>query len=308
MIYDLIVVGAGPAGLTAAIYGARAGLSVLVVEKAAPGGQITITPNVENYPGYESISGFELSQKMFNQIELLGVQSVFDEVVGFDFSQEIKVVKTLSGAYQAKSIILALGAKERKLGLPNEDKLLGHGVSYCATCDGAFFKNKQVAIVGGGNTAFDDCIYLSGVASKVFLIHRSSTFKAEERMVNMAKQIAQTTGKIEFVLNSAVSAICGNEKLESITVKNLENGTEQQMQLGGLFIAIGRIPQTELLKGIVDLTPDGYIITNSQMQTNIKGVFAAGDVCDKTVRQIVTATADGAMAAISAHQFVRGLS
>lgn len=306
MLYDLIIVGGGPAGLTSAIYGLRAGLSVLMIEKAGPGGQIAITPHVENYPGYVSVGGFELSMKMFEQAEVLGVKVVFDEVVKYDLAGEVKSVLTSNDKYKAKSVILALGAKERELGLENEHKLIGHGISYCATCDGAFFKNKDVAIVGGGNTSFDDCIYLSGVAKKVYLIHRNNSFRAEERLVNRVKQIAEQKGNIEFVLFNEVKEIVGQDKVDAIVLENNQTKEKKKLPVDALFIAIGRIPQTEQLKGIVDLTPDGYIITDEKMQTNVKGVFSAGDVRDKTLRQIVTATSDGAMAAISAHQFVRG--
>ena len=306
MVYDLIIVGGGPAGLTSAIYGLRAGLTVLLLEKAAPGGQIAITPNVENYPGYVSINGFELSSKMYEQASILGLESIFDDVVKYDLKDEIKTVYGLSGEYQAKTVILALGAKERELELENEKRLVGRGVSYCATCDGAFFKGKEVAIVGGGNTSFDDCIYLSGVAKKVYLIHRKDTFRAEERLVNRVKEIAEEKENIEFVLNATVEKITGDDKVSAITVKNVLTNQETVLPVEALFVAIGRKPDTESLKGMIELTYDGYILTNEKMETSIKGVYAAGDIREKTLRQIVTATSDGAMAAISAHQYVRG--
>lgn len=305
MKYDLIIVGGGPAGLTSAIYGLRAGLSVLLIEKAAPGGQIVLTPNVENYPGYISINGFELSTKMFEQAEMLGLETIFDDVLKYDLTGETKKIYTSQNIYEAKSVILALGAKERELNIDNEKKFIGRGISYCATCDGAFFKNKDVAIVGGGNTSFDDCIYLSGVARKVYLIHRSDLFKAEEKLVNRVKQIANEKGNIEFVLFNEVKQIIGKDKVEAIVVENNKTKEQKQLEVSALFVAIGRLPQTQELKGVVNLTHDGYIITDEKMQTNVNGVFGAGDVRDKTLRQIVTATSDGAMAAISAHQFVR---
>lgn len=306
MTYDLIIIGGGPAGLTSAIYGLRAGLSVLLIEKAAPGGQIAMTPNVENYPGYVSINGFELSSKMFEQAEKLGLETVFDEVTKYELSGEIKKIHTLQKVYTSKSVILALGAKERELGLENEKKLIGRGISYCATCDGAFFKGKEVAIVGGGNTSFDDCIYLSGVAKKVYLIHRNGSFRAEERLVNKVKQIASEKGNVEFVLFNEVKEIIGQDKVTSVVVENNQTKERKTLNVEALFIAVGRIPQTENLKGVVELTHDGYIMADDKMQTSVSGVFVAGDVRDKTLRQIVTATSDGAMAAISAHQFVRG--
>lgn len=306
MTYDLIIVGGGPAGLTSAIYGLRAGLSVLLIEKASPGGQIAMTPNVENYPGYISINGYELSSKMFEQTEKLGLETVFDEVTKYELSGEIKKIHTLQKVYTSKSVILALGAKERELGLENEKKLIGRGISYCATCDGAFFKGKEVAIVGGGNTSFDDCIYLSGVAKKVYLIHRNGSFRAEERLVNKVKQIASEKGNVEFVLFNEVKEIIGQDKVTSVVVENNQTKQRKTLNVEALFIAVGRIPQTENLKGVVELTHDGYIMADDKMQTSVSGVFVAGDVRDKTLRQIVTATSDGAMAAISAHQFVRG--
>lgn len=307
MIYDLIIVGGGPAGLTSAIYGLRAGLSVMLIEKAAPGGQIAITPNVENYPGYLSINGFELSSKMYEQASELGLESVFDEVVKFDFDGDVKKVVGTGKTYEAKSIILALGAKERKLGLEMEEKFIGRGISYCANCDGAFFKGKDVAIVGGGNTSFDDCIYLSGVAGSVKLIHRSENFKAEEKLVNHAKDIANKQGNIDFVLNSEVKAINGTDKVESITVYNNVTGESNEISVSALFIAIGRKPDTANLRGVIELTKDGYIKTSEKMKTSVDGVFAAGDIREKDLRQIVTATSDGAIAAVSAHQYVRSM-
>ncbi|MGI5841793.1 MAG: thioredoxin-disulfide reductase [Christensenellales bacterium] len=309
MIYDLIIVGGGPAGLTSAIYALRAGLTVLLIEKAAPGGQIAITPNVENYPGYLSISGYELSMKIYAQAEELGLETIFDEIVKYELQSQIKVLHGLGNTYQAKSVILALGAKERQLELENEERLIGRGISYCATCDGAFFKGKTVAVVGGGNTSFDDCIYLSGVAKEIYLIHRKDTFRAEERLVSRVMAHVKENnpnGNINLVLNSAVVKINGDDKVSSIEVENLLTKERKTLDVSALFIAIGRKPDTVKLQGQVDLTPDGYIKTNEKMQTSVKGVFAAGDIRDKEVRQIVTATSDGAMAALSAHSFVRG--
>ncbi len=308
MLYDLIIVGGGPAGLTSAIYALRAGLSVLLIEKAAPGGQIAITPKVENYPGHVSIAGYELSSIMFEQASKLGLESVFDEIVKFDLQSSTKTLTGLEKTYKAKTVILALGAKERHLELENEQELIGKGVSYCANCDGAFYKDKTVVVVGGGNTAVEDSIYLSGVAKKVFLVHRSETFRAEETLVKQlrAYENTQTGGNVELVLNTVVKALNGTEQLQSLTLENVKTGNQTNLKTHGIFIAIGRKPDTSNLKGVLNLTPDGYIKTNEKMQTNIQGVFAAGDICDKSVRQIVTATSDGAMAAISAHQYVRG--
>lgn len=309
MKYDLIIVGGGPAGLTSAIYALRAGLSVLMVEKAAPGGQIAITPSVENYPGYISITGYELSSVMYNQATQLGLETVFDEIVKFELEGQEKVLQGLEKTYTAKTVILALGAKERHLGLENEEKFIGSGVSYCANCDGAFFKGKTVVIVGAGNTGVEDSIYLSGVASQVFLVHRSQKFRAEERLVEQLKNYTKEKnekGNVEFVLDTVVTALNGSDKLESVTLENVLTKEKTIFETDGIFIAVGRNPETQLLKGVLNLTEDGYIITDEKMQTNLKGVYAAGDVRDKTLRQIVTATSDGAMAAISAHQYVRG--
>lgn len=307
--YDLIIVGGGPAGLTGAIYALRAGLSVLLIEKAAPGGQIAITPTVENYPGHLTIEGFQLSSIMYNQATELGLESVFDEIVKFDIEGEEKVLHGLEKTYLAKTVILALGAKEKKIGLENEDRFIGGGVSYCANCDGAFFKGKTVVVVGAGNTGVEDSIYLSGVAKKVYLVHRSQKFRAEERLVSQLKNYTKEKredGNVEFVLDTVVTALNGQHSLESVTLENVVTGEKKTLETDGIFIAIGRTPETDGLKGVINLTNDGYILTDEKMHTNIKGVYAAGDVRDKTLRQIVTATSDGAMAAISAHQYVRG--
>lgn len=307
MKYDLIIVGGGPAGLTSAIYALRAGLSVLLIEKASPGGQIAITPNVENYPGHVSISGYELSSVMFNQAINLGLEAVFDEIVKFDLENKEKVLHGLEKTYTAKTVILAHGAKERHLGLENEERFIGKGVSYCANCDGAFFKGKVVVVVGAGNTAVEDSIYLSGVAKKVFLVHRSQKFRAEEGLLNQLKNYSvEKGGNVEFVLDTVVTALNGKDKLENLTLENVITKQKSTLETDGIFIAIGRIPETQALKEILTLTQDGYIITDEKMQTNLKGVYSAGDIRDKTLRQIVTATSDGAMAAISAHQHIRG--
>jgi thioredoxin reductase (NADPH) len=279
----------------------------MLIEKAAPGGQVAITPNVENYPGHASISGFELSSVMFEQATKLGLVSVFDEIVEFDLEGEEKALKGLENTYTSKTVILALGAKERHLELENEEKLIGKGVSYCAYCDGTFFKNKTVVVVGGGNTAVEDSIYLSGIANKVYLVHRSEQFRAEETLVKQLKSYeTANNGNVEFILNSAVKNINGNQKLESVVVENSLTGKKTEIETDGIFIAVGRKPDTQSLKGIINLTNQGYIIADDKMQTNIRGVYAAGDIREKAIRQIVTATSDGAMAAISAHQCVRG--
>lgn len=307
MVYDLIIIGGGPAGLTAGIYALRAGLKTLLIERLAPGGQMTITSKVENYPGFESITGPELSNLMFEQAVKLGLEVEFSDVLEYHLDGEIKKIKTYTGEREAKTVILALGASAKQLAVENEKKFIGRGISYCATCDGNFFKGKKVAVVGGGNTSLEDCIYLSGIAEKIYLIHRRSTFNGENKSVEIVESLAQGENpKIEKILNSTVKKLLGDTKLEGIIVEDKITGQERQLDVEGLFVAIGRKPDTELLKDIINLDENGYIVTNEKLETNIKGIFAAGDVRQKRVRQIVTATSDGAISALSAHEFIRG--
>ena len=297
-MYDVIILGAGPAGLTAGIYAARGGLNAVIVESKAVGGQAALTAEIENYPGFESVSGFELVSLIQAQCERLGVAFVYDNPVNVSLDGNIKSVETAySGVLEARAVIIATGAMPRTLGLPRESALMGGGVSYCATCDGAFFKGKAVAVVGGGNTAAEDALYLEKFASSVTLIHRRDALRADAILAN---RIAESTVKVAW--DSVVTQLNGENKLSSVTLKNVKTGELSDLPVSGLFVAVGQTPATEGLKGVE--LDGGYIVTDEEMRTSLPGVFAAGDVRKKTLRQVVTATADGAIAAESAIKFL----
>lgn len=289
-MYDLLILGAGPSGLTAGIYAARGGLKTAIIEKTSFGGQLALTSEIENYPGFENISGFELAYKMQQQAEKLGVEFIYEEITNLDIVGDVKSVKTQGNKYDAKAIIIAMGASPRLLGLDKEKALLGAGVSYCATCDGAFFRGKDVAVIGGGNTAVEDAIYLSKFCNKVYIVHRRNEFRATKA------EIKKMTAKqnVELVLSSVVSDIFGESKVEGIEVTTGEQ--KKRIDVSGVFVAIGRTPNTTLINGI-DLTDNGYIVVDRLQRTSEKGVYAVGDIVDKSLRQVVTACADGAVAA-----------
>ncbi len=299
MEYDIIIIGAGPAGLTSAIYAKRAGKSVLVLEAKAYGGQIINTLDIENYPGEEHISGFDFATKIYNQAKNLGADIKFEKVVDInDLGQEKEIITT-KNTYKANAVIIATGSENRKLDLPNEDELVGKGISYCATCDGNFYRKKTVAVVGGGNTALEDAIYLCDLAEKVYLIHRRDEFRGEESTVERLKQ----KSNIEFIYNSNVTKLNANDKLESIEVTN-KDGSIKTVEVDGLFVAIGRIPENQNFAKIIDLDETGYIISNENCHTNAEGIFVAGDNRVKELRQLVTATSDGAIAAVEAVKYL----
>lgn len=305
--YDVIIIGCGPAGMSAGIYAKRAGLNVVILEKGAIGGQISITDNVANYPGFASINGAELSQKMFEQVQQNEIDVEFCEVTGVDFSGKIKQVVADGVTYFAPAVILSMGAKARKMDALNEDKFCGKGVSYCAVCDGGFYKNKTVALVGGGNTALEDIIYLSNLAAKIYHIHRRDEFRAENAVVAEYNGIKkQSDDKIEQYLGYTVKSVNGENKVLSLTIKNVNDNSEKTLDVDGVFVAVGRVPQTDFLGDAVELS-DGYIVVDDKMQTNVEGVFAAGDVCKKSLRQIVTATSDGAVAGTNANVYIKQL-
>ena len=289
-MYDMIVIGAGPAGLTAALYALRANKKVLVFEKNTYGGQIINTGVIENYPGVKDITGFDFATNLYQQVTDLGGEVKIEEVIKID---KDKNVFTNKGEYKAKSIIIATGVKRRKLNLPNEERLVGSGVSYCAICDGGFYKNKVVAVNGGGNTAIEDALYLSNVASKVYLIHRRDEFRAEEKRVDELK----AKDNVEFVLNSTITSINGDAKLESIDVDT--NGKSRNIAIDGLFIAIGQVPSNEAFEGVIELE-NGYIKSSDGVHTNVEGIYVAGDTRVKELRQLTTAVGDGALAASTA--------
>ncbi len=294
-MYDVIILGAGPAGLTAGIYAARGGLKTVIVESKAVGGQAALTAEIENYPGFKNISGFELTSLMQSQCENLGVEFVYDIPSELDLQSDVKTVKTAySGTLEGKTVIIATGALPRTLGVERENAFIGGGVSYCATCDGAFFKGKPVAVVGGGNTAVEDALYLKNFASEVYLIHRRDALRASAVLSDKIK-----SSDVKILWDTVVTELVGDNKLQAVLVKNVKTGETERVDCNGLFVAVGQKPASEGLTG-VELDQNGYVITDDAMRTNLQGVFAAGDIRKKTLRQVVTATADGAIAAESA--------
>ena len=301
--YDIIVVGGGPAGMTAAIYARRAGKSVLVLEAVSCGGQILNTPDIENYPVEAHISGFDFSQKVYEQARGLGAEFRFEKAVEIRDGVEEKTVVTAKGEYRAKAVILATGSMSRKLGLKDEDRLVGRGVSYCATCDGNFYRNKTVAVVGGGNTALEDALYLADIAQKVYLIHRRDSFRGEEVNAERLKQ----RENVEFVYNANVTRLIAEKRLKAIEVTDKRTGEMRIIDLNGLFIAVGRVPENNNFANLLKLDASGYAEAGEDCHTATPGLFVAGDNRAKLLRQLVTATADGAMAATEAVKYVNGL-
>jgi len=301
-MYDIVIIGGGPAGLTAAIYAKRASKSVLVIEAKACGGQIINTPDIENYPVAAHISGYDFATKIYDQAIELGAEVVFEKAVNINDNGAEKEVVTTSGSYSCRAVILATGSENRKLGVDGEDALVGRGVSYCATCDGAFYRNKTVAVVGGGNTALEDALYLSDIANKVYLIHRRDSFRGEEATVNALKE----RENVEFVLSSKVTKLSASKRLESIEVTNTDGNTST-LDVSGLFVAVGRIPENQNFGAVVALDEAGYVIAGEDCLTGTKGIFVAGDNRTKSVRQLVTATADGAVSATEAVKYLNSL-
>ena len=297
-MYDVVVIGAGPSGLSAAIYLARANKKVLVLEAKSYGGQIINTLKIDNYPACEGISGFDFATNIYNQAINLGAEIKFEKVNAI----EGKKVITSKNTYESKAIILALGAKDRKLNIENEDNLIGHGVSYCATCDGAFYKNKDVLVVGGGNTAVEDALYLCDISNKVYIVLRRDEFRADESKVLELKN----KKNIEIIYNSKVKSLNGNEKLNSVTIIN-NNEELKEIDVSGIFIAIGKDPESELLKGLIDMDEYGYVKASEDCHTNVDGIFVCGDLRSKKLRQLVTATSDGAIAASEAIKYLKSV-
>lgn len=291
-MYDIIIIGAGPAGLTSALYALRANKKVLILEARTYGGQIINASKIENYPGIPDISGFDFATNLYDQVKNNGGEINFETVLRVG---ENKEVITNKNKYQAKAVILATGAEKRKLNLPNEEKFVGRGISYCATCDGNFFKNKIVAVNGGGNTALEDAIYLSNLASKVYIIHRRQEFRGEDRYVDKLNK----KENIKFILDSNIVNLNGNDKLESIDIKD-NNGKVTSLNIDGLFIAIGQSPRNEIFSNVVDLNKYGYIESTDGVHTKTPGIYVAGDTRVKELRQLATAVGDGALAATTA--------
>ena len=297
-MFDIIIAGAGPAGMSAAIYGLRAGKTVLLLEEKSYGGQIINTPEVENYPGIKSVSGFEFATNLFEQVKALGAEIIYERVEQIRDEDNLKKVITNKNIYEAKSVILATGAKNRPLGIAGEEDFVGKGVSYCATCDGMFFRGKNVAVVGGGNTALEDAGFLANYCSRVYLIHRRDSFRGEESLVKKLKEKDNVT----FVLNSNVSAIIGKDRVEGITVKNTVDNSLKDIEVSGLFVAIGQMPDNNIFKDVVRLDEKGYIVAGEDCVTVTSGIYAAGDCRTKDVRQLATAAADGAVAGLKASE------
>ena len=298
-MYDIIIIGAGPAGLTAAIYARRAAKNVLVLEAKSYGGQIINTLDIENYPAYSHISGFDFATKLYEQAIGLGSEIKFEKVIEIKDNDSEKEVLTNNNIYKTKTIIIATGTENRKLGLENEDDLIGKGISYCATCDGAFYKNKVVAVVGGGNTALEDALYLTDIAKVVYLIHRRDEFRGEDTTVSLLKK----KDNIKFIYNSNVTKLNADDKLVSIEVTN-NNGDIKTISVDGLFVAVGRIPENENFRKLINLDNNGYVIATENCHTNIDGIYVAGDNRVKEIRQLVTATSDGAIAASEAIKYI----
>lgn len=298
-MYDIIIIGAGPAGLTAAIYARRAMKKVLLLEAKTYGGQIINTLEIENYPAAAHISGVDFATKAFQQAKDLGAEIIYEKVVNINDHGSQKEIITIRNTYLAKAVIIATGSENRCLGLPNEAELVGKGVSYCATCDGAFYRGKTVAVVGGGNAAIEDALYLTDLAAKVYLIHRRSELNGEEVTIAHLKQ----KNNIEFIYNSNVTQLNADQRLDSIEITHNDN-TKETLAVAGLFIAVGRIPENQNFAKLIQLDQFGYIQAGEDCRTNIPGIFAAGDNRVKALRQLVTATSDGAVAATHAIQYL----
>ena len=292
-IYDILIVGGGPAGYTSALYAARAGLDAVVLEKLAPGGQMALSHQIDNYPGFvEGIDGFSLAQQMQQGAERFGAQTVMTEVHSLDLTGDIKTAHASDGDYLGRTVILATGANPRPLGVPQERELVGRGVSYCAACDGMFFRNRTVVVVGGGNSAAADAKLLSRVAKQVIIIHRRDTMRAEQ----IDQQALKEADNVQFLWNSVVTELLHEDRITGVRVRNVESGQETVVPCDGVFVSIGRKPATELLGGQITLDRNGYIDAGESLETNVPGVYAVGDVRRKDLRQVVTAVSDGAAA------------
>lgn len=297
---DIIIIGGGPAALTAALYAGRAGLDALMLEKQYEGGQIVTTNEVENYPGFRSITGSELANTMYEHAKDFGSIMKYEEVIDIKVDGDIKKVITGVNTYESKVIILSMGAKPKKLGIDREEELTGKGVSYCATCDGGFFRKKVVAVVGGGDTAVEDALHLSRIAEKVYVIVRRDSLRANKS----AQKKLFETNNVEIIWNSGVTKLNGEEKLSGIEIKNNKDGKIDNLEVNGVFVAIGSDPSSELVKDLVALDKSGYIIADESCKTNVDGIFAIGDIRTKEVRQVLTAAADGAVSIYGAEKYL----
>lgn len=301
-MYDIIIIGSGPAGLSAAIYAQRACLDTIVIEKnGISGGQVLNTWEVDNYPGFPGVTGFELSRQFREHANKLGARVVQDEVVQVELSGNVKKVVCEEETYEARCVILASGAHHRTLEVPGEEELRGAGVSYCATCDGAFFRGRTVAVVGGGDAALEDAIFLARMCEKVYIVHRRDKLRGAKRL----QERLQALENVEFVWNSETAAIEGNGQVEALRLRQTKNGEERRLDVDGVFIAVGIAPESELYAGQLELDEQGYIRADESGQTSVPGVFAAGDVRTKALRQILTAASDGANCVASAERYLQ---
>ena len=302
--YQLIIIGGGPAGLSAGLYATRARLSTLLIERAIPGGQIINAELVENYPGFpQGISGAELGSLMEQQATKYGLEIIMAEVEGVEVVEAEKIVHTSEGQYRAKALIIAGGSEHGKLGVPGEEELRGRGVSYCATCDGAFFKDQVIAVVGGGNVAINDALFLTRFASKVIVIHRRDQLRATK----ILGEGALARPEIEFLWDTVVESIGGDNQVRELGLRNVKTGTKSKLEVSGIFVAVGLRPNTGYLEGVVALSQEGFILVNDQMETGVPGIFAAGDIRAGSARQVSSAVGDGATAAISAERYLSSI-
>lgn len=296
---DIIIIGGGPAGMTAALYAGRAELNALMIEKDYQGGQMVTTNEVENYPGIIDITGPDLSNVMYEHAKKFGTEMIFEEVLDIQVDGDIKKVITNKKTYETKVVILSMGAKPRNLGVAREKELGGRGISYCAICDGGFYRNKVVAVVGGGDTALEDALYLSRLAKKVFLIHRRDSFRGNK---SLQKKIFESN--IEIVWDSTVTELHGDNKLTGIQIENLKDNSKKDLELDGLFVAVGSYPMSDLVKDLVELNPQGYIVADEDCATSVDGIFAVGDIRTKHLRQVITAASDGAVSVYEAEKYL----
>ncbi|MBM2826783.1 MAG: thioredoxin reductase [Dehalococcoidia bacterium] len=302
--YDVVIIGGGPTGLSAGLYAARARLSTLVIEKAVSGGQIATTSLVENYPGFpEGVDGYELGVRMEEQAKKYGAEVLAAEVTGLDLEDHKRIVRTTEGDFAALAVIITSGAEHNKLGLPNEERLTGYGVSYCATCDGAFFKDEVVAVVGGGDAALDEGLFLTRYASKVIVIHRRDQLRASK----VLQERALATPNMEFIWDTVVEEIVGEDKVEAVKLRNVKTDDQSTLEVAGVFVYIGLHPNTDFVKDMLSLDRAGHIKVNLWMETGVPGVFAAGDARIDSARQVVSAAGDGATAAIRADHYITDL-
>ena len=300
-IYDMIVIGGGAAGYTAALYAARAGMDVLVLEKSVPGGQMVLTDQIDNYPGFdEGIDGYTLSMKMQKGAERFGAHTSYTDVLRVSLTGTEKTIETTDGDFIAHTVVLATGASPRKLGIPDEEKRIGQGIHYCAVCDGMFYKGKTVMVVGGGNTVVEDALHLSRIAERVILVHRRDSLRASKIYVDQLMR----TENVSILWNSTVVDVLGDGPVRGVALRNTVNGDETVVPCDGVFVSIGRIPATDLFRGQISLDENGYVIADESAVTNAAGVFAAGDLRTKLLRQVITAAADGAVAACQAEEYL----